>query len=157
MPAIRAARWSTVAVNSSASTRPCWRRIPGTEGIGFAIPVDLVRGVVDQIKQNGRVIRGYMGLVPDDLTNAERKALGIDNDAGILLTEVYAGGPAAAANLKRGDVILAMNGESVFSQRQALLIAASTVPGDKVEITGLRDGERFTATVTAGERPNDPQ
>lgn len=128
-----------------------------TAGIGFAIPVDLVRGVVDQIKQHGRVIRGYMGLVPDDLTNAERKALGIDNDAGILLTEVYAGGPASAANLKRGDVILAMNGESVFSRRQALLIAASTVPGDKVEITGLRDGERFTATVTAGERPNDPQ
>lgn len=129
---------------------------PGTEGIGFAIPVDLVRGVVEQIKQNGRVIRGYMGLVPDDLTDAERTALGIENNAGILLVEVYEDGPAAAANLRRGDVILAMNGEPVFSQRQALLISASTAPGDKVEIAGVRDGERFRTTVIAGERPEDP-
>lgn len=130
---------------------------PGTEGIGFAIPVDLVRGVVEQIKQNGRVIRGYMGLVPDDLTSAERAALGIENDAGILLVEVYENGPAAAADLRRGDVILTMNGEPVYSQRQALLISASTVPGDKVEITGIRDRERFATTVIAGERPEDPQ
>lgn len=130
---------------------------PGTEGIGFAIPVDLVRGVVEQIRQNGRVIRGYLGLVPDDLTGAERKALGIDDDSGILLMQVYDTGPAAAADLRRGDVILAMNGEPVFSRRQALLIAASTAPGDSVEIIGLREGERFTATVKAGERPEDPQ
>jgi len=130
---------------------------PGTEGIGFAIPVDLVRGVVEQIKQNGRVIRGYMGLVPDDLTNAERAALGIEGDTGILLSEVYDDGPAAAADLRRGDVILAMNGEPVFSRRQALLISASTIPGDKVEVTAMRDRQRFTATVTAGERPEDPR
>lgn len=130
---------------------------PGTEGIGFAIPVDLVRGVVEQIKQNGRVIRGYMGLVPDDLTNAERAVLGIEGDTGILLSQVYDDGPAAAADLRRGDVILAMNGEPVFSKRQALLIAASTIPGDNVEITGIRNRERFTATVTAGERPEDPR
>lgn len=130
---------------------------PGTEGIGFAIPVDLVRGVVDQIKQNGRVIRGYMGLVLDDLTNAERAVLGIDGDAGVLLMEIYADGPAAKANLRRGDVILAMNGEPVYSQRQALLISASTIPGDAVEIGGIRDGKRFTSTVIAGERPEDPR
>jgi len=130
---------------------------PGTEGIGFAIPVDLVRGVVDQIKQNGRVIRGYMGLELDDLTNAERAVLGIEGNAGVLLMEIYDDGPAAEANLRRGDVILAMNGEPVFSQRQALLISASTIPGDTVEIGGIRDGKRFTTTVTAGERPEDPR
>ncbi len=130
---------------------------PGTEGIGFAIPVDLVRGVVEQIRKNGRVIRGYMGLLPDDLTNAERAAMGVENDSGILLVEVYPDGPAAAANLRRGDIILTMNGEPVYSQRQALLISASTIPGDTVEVTGIRDGERFTTTVTAGERPEDPR
>ena len=130
---------------------------PGTEGIGFAIPVDLVRGVVEQIKQNGRVIRGYMGLVLDDMTNSERKARGIESDMGILITEVYEDAPAAAANLRRGDVILTMNGEPVISQRQALLISASTIPGNTVEISGIRDGERFTTTVTAGERPDDPR
>ena len=129
---------------------------PGTEGIGFAIPVDLVRGVVEQIKQHGRVIRGYMGLLPDDLTNAERLAMGIENNAGILLVEVYEEGPAAAADLKRGDVILEMNGEPVFSKRQALLISASTPPGNTVDVSGIRDGERFTTTVTAGERGDEP-
>ena len=128
---------------------------PGTEGIGFAIPIDLVRGVVEQIKQNGRVIRGYMGLLPDDLTNSERVALGIESGNGILLTDVYAGGPAAEAGLLVGDVILEMNGEPVFSQRQALLISASTRPADAVTVVGLRDGERFSTTVTAVERPEN--
>jgi serine protease DegS len=125
----------------------------GTEGIGFAIPVDLVRGVVEQIKQHGRVIRGYMGLLPDDLTDAERLANGIDNGTGIVLMEVYDGGPAAAADLRAGDIIFEINGEPVYSQRQALLISASTAPGDSVEVVGIRDGERFQTTVTAGERP----
>ncbi len=130
---------------------------PGTEGIGFAIPVDLVRGVVDQIKEHGRVIRGYMGLMPDDLTNAERLARGIESNMGILLVEVYEDGPAAKAGLRRGDVILEMNDEPVFSQRQALLISASTIPGDSVKVAGIRDGVRFETSVTAGERPEEPR
>ena len=129
----------------------------GTEGIGFAIPVDLVRGVVDQIQKHGRVIRGYMGLMPDDLTNAERDARGIEGNAGILLIEVYEDGPAAAADLRRGDIILEINGVPVYSRRQALLISASTAPGETVEVTGIRDGVRFTTRVTAGERPEEPR
>lgn len=130
---------------------------PGTEGIGFAIPVDLVRGVVAQIMENGRVIRGYMGLVPDDLTDSERRAMGIEGSAGILLVETFDGGPADAANLRPGDVILEMNGEPVYSRRQALLISASTRPGDTVAIVALRDGQRFETEVTATERGEVPQ
>ena len=126
---------------------------PNTEGIGFAIPVDLVRGVVDQIKQHGRVIRGYMGLLPDDLTDSERRAQGIDDGTGIILMEVYVGGPAAAADLRVGDIIIRMNDTPIYSRREALLISASTAPGDTVEVTGIRDGARFTTTVIAGERP----
>ena len=125
----------------------------GTEGIGFAIPVDLVRGGVDQIKLHGRVIRGWMGLSPDDLTSAEREALGLDDNAGILLESVHEGGPAAAAGLQRDDVVLWINGQRILSRRQALLIVAGTTPGDQVEIVGMRDGERFQVTVIAGERP----
>jgi len=96
-------------------------------------------------------------MLPDDLTTAERANLGIEAGGGILLLEVYEGGPAAFAGLRKGDVILEMNGEPVYSQRQALLISASTTPGETVEITGLRNGQRFTARVVAGERPDEPR
>ena len=125
---------------------------PGTEGIGFAIPVDLVRGVVDEIKQHGRVIRGYLGLLPDDMTSAERDAHGIEGNVGIVLSLVFEGSPSDAAGLREGDIIIAINGEPVFSQRQAQLITAATSPGDEVEIVGIRDGQRFEATVIATER-----
>jgi serine protease DegS len=125
----------------------------GTEGIGFAIPVDLVRGVVEQIKLNGRVIRGWMGLSPDDLTSAERLALGLDEHIGILLESVHTDGPADVAGLRRGDAVISMNGEPILSRRQALLIAAGAKPGDEVVIEGIRDGSRFQVTVVAGERP----
>lgn len=128
---------------------------PGTEGIGFAIPVDLVRGVVEEIKKNGRVIRGWMGLVPDDMTNAERQARGMEGSHGILLSVVYEGGPAARAGLQRGDVILSINGEPILSQRQALLMVAGTNPGEEVEIVAWRDGKDFHTTVVSGERPEN--
>jgi serine peptidase DegS len=129
----------------------------GTEGIGFAIPVDLVRGVVDDIKQHGRVIRGYLGLQPDDMTSAERSARGIENDVGIFLSVVFEGSPAAAAGLREGDVIIALNGEPIYSQRQAQLVVAGANPGDAVEVVGIRDGQRFETTVTATERPGYAQ
>lgn len=124
-----------------------------TDGISFAIPVDLVRGVVAEIKQHGRVIRGWMGLEPDDLTGAERTAMGIEGDVGILLSDVYENGPAAAADLKRGDVIVEINGVTIFSQRQAQLLVAGASPGDRVELVAIREGERFLTTVVAAERP----
>lgn len=127
-----------------------------TEGIGFAIPVDLVRGVVDEIKQHGRVIRGYMGLEPDDLTPSERAARGIEGNTGILLSHVYEGGPAHAADLRRGDVILEINGQRISTGDQARLLVAGANPGDEIELTGLRDGEPIQKTVVAAERPVAP-
>jgi len=124
----------------------------GTEGIGFAIPVDLVRGVVAEIKKHGRVIRGYIGLEPDDLTGAERTAMGIEGSVGILVGDIYEGSPAAAVDLNRGDVIVEINGERIYSQRQAQLLVAGVSPGDEVELIGIRDGRRFQATVIATER-----
>lgn len=125
----------------------------GTEGISFAIPVDLVRGVVDEIKQHGRVIRGYIGLLPDELTRAEALALGIEPNVGIILTTVYEDGPAAAAGLQRGDVVLAINGEPIRSSQQALLLVAGMEPGDEVSVTAWRNNERFQATISVTERP----
>ena len=129
---------------------------PGTEGIGFAIPVDLVRGVVGEIEQHGRVIRGYIGVDPDDMAASERVDRGLDRSHGILLTEVFEGGPGARAGLLSNDVILSINGEPIQSRRQALLIVASVKPGDELEIRAWRDGEEFRTTVVAGERGEQP-
>jgi serine protease DegS len=125
----------------------------GTEGIGFAIPVDLVRGVVDEIKKNGRVIRGWLGLLPDELSRAESAALGLDPNVGILLSSVVPDGPAADAGLEPGDVILGIDGEPIRSRQQALLIVARMNPGEQVAIEGWRDGQRFRATLIVAERP----
>ena len=127
----------------------------GTEGIGFAIPVDLVRGVVDEIRRNGRVVRGWMGLEPSDLTRAERDLLSLESNRGIFLYEVYEGGPADQANLRPGDVILSINGQSIQSARQAQLIVASTQPGDAVDLVVWRDGQEYQTRVIAGDRPED--
>lgn len=129
---------------------------PNTEGISFAIPVDLVRGVVEELQQHGRVIRGYMGLEPDDLTPAERAAMGIESDTGFLLRDVYEGGPAAEADLRPGDVILEINGQRISTGNQARLIVAGASPGDVLELVGMRDGEEFRKSVVAAERPVAP-
>ncbi len=129
---------------------------PGTEGIGFAIPVDLVRGVVAEIKEQGRVIRGYLGLNPDDMTSAERLERGMEGSYGILVQEVYENEPAARAGLRENDVVLSINGERILTRRQALLIAAASKPGDEVDIVAWRDGTEFRTTVVATERGVQP-
>jgi len=124
-----------------------------TEGIGFAIPIDLVRGVVEEIKQHGRVIRGYVGFIPEELSRVESVALGIDTDIGILLTGIVGGSPAEQSGLQAGDIILSINDEPIRSRHQALLIVARLNPEDQVLIEGLRGNQRFRVTLTATERP----
>ncbi|MGB5581143.1 MAG: trypsin-like peptidase domain-containing protein [Woeseia sp.] len=128
----------------------------GTEGISFAIPVDLVRGVVDAIKMDGRVIRGWIGLEPEELADTDAEALGLDPNLGIVLQTVIAGGPAEAAGLAPGDVILSINGEAIRSRQQALLIVAGLEPGETVELGCWRRGQRFRVELTVAERPPGP-
>ncbi len=127
-----------------------------TEGIGFAIPVDLVRGVVDEIKKNGRVIRGYIGLFPDDLTSAERSELGLDGNRGIVVVDVNAGAPAQMAGVRKDDIILSINDEPILTERQALLIVAAAKPGDELDLLIWRDGTHQSITVIATERAELP-
>lgn len=145
------ARGELVGINTAVLAQDT-----GTEGIGFAIPVDLVRGVVDQIKANGRVIRGWVGFEPHDLTDAERLSMGLEANVGIMLDSVLRSSPAEAGDLRDGDIILEINGETIYSQRQARLLVAASKPGDQITIKVWRDGQRFETLIIAGDRSDMP-
>ena len=129
-----------------------------TEGISFAIPVDLVRGVVDDLVRHGRVIRGWLGLVPNlrMLDARDFEQLGIDGTRGILLEQVYQNGPGWNAGLRRYDILTHLNGVAIDSRQQALLLVAGLQPGTAIDIEGYRGRQRFTTTAVAGERPIEP-
>ncbi len=127
-------RGELVGINTATiSAAPRDSTMP--EGIGFAIPVNLVRGVMEQLIANGRVIRGYLGVDTNDLPEAQARQLGIDGSA-VLLREVS--GPAAAAGLKPGDVLTHINGQRMFTGQQAMNIVASSQPGTHIKIRVVR-------------------
>ncbi len=123
------------------------------EGIGFAAPVNLVRGVVDQLATTGRVIRGWVGVTPRDLTRERARSLGLTNTLGIEVSGVRSGSPAFAAGLRPGDIITHLNGQAVGLANEATTIVAEMSPGSVVRIRGLRDGRLFDVETQVVERP----
>jgi serine protease DegS len=122
------------------------------ESLGFAIPINLVRGVMQQLIAHGRVIRGYLGVDPEpcDLSAAQTAPLGIDGPA-VLITGTT--GPAAAAGLRPNDVLTHINGERMFNRRQALTLVASAQPGERITIRVVRpDGTPFETEAVLEER-----
>jgi Do/DeqQ family serine protease len=126
-------------------------RNAGIEGIGFAIPVNLVRGVMEEIFKNGRVIRGWLGVVPQDLTPEQARAFGAPQ-GGVLVADLYVNGPAVRAGLRIGDLITQIDDERMQSARQALTYVARLAPGATVKIRGLRRGEPFDLSAQVVER-----
>ncbi len=120
------------------------------DGIGFAIPINLVRGVLDDLITHGRVIRGWLGVDPRDLAPARARQMGL---AGSGIELISVSGPAAAAGLLPGDVITHINEATIFSSRQALNLVAGTKPGERVNIRGMRGGRSFQVQAVLDERP----
>jgi serine protease DegS len=142
-------RGELVGINTATiSAAPRDSTMP--EGIGFAIPVNLVRGVMEQLIANGRVIRGYLGVDTNDLPEAQARQLGIDGSA-VLLREVS--GPAAAAGLKPGDVLTHINGLRMFTGQQAMNLVASSQPGAHIKIRVARPSGAFQTEAVLEERP----
>jgi serine protease DegS len=142
-------RGELVGINTAViSAAP--RDVTMPEGIGFAIPVNLVRGVMEQLIANGRVIRGYLGVDTNDLPEAQARQLGIDGSA-VLLQDVS--GPAAAAGLKSGDVLTHINGQRMFTGQQAMNLVASSQPGTHIKIRVARaNGAAFQTEAVLEER-----
>lgn len=125
----------------------------GSQGIGFAIPESLAKGVLEQIIETGQVVRGWLGIEAQDLSTQLAESFGLKESRGVLIAGVLRGGPADEAGIQPGDIIVALNGEAVNDARTSMNRIAANAPGSKLEITGLRNGERFETSAVIGQRP----
>lgn len=140
-----------VGINSAIASRS-----GGSDGIGFAVPVNIAKHVMKSIIENGRVNRGYLGIKLGGQVDATMaKALGLDKAYGIIVGEVTEDGPAADAGVKADDIIQTINGEPVRSWSELRTAIGTSSPGDKVKLGILRDGEKMTITVTLDEMPDE--
>ena len=132
-------------------------RTGGSEGIGFAIPVNIVKDIAGSLIQSGRVVRGWMGIAIQEMTPvlAQSFQLPESHTGGVLISEVHEDGPSSKGGLQRGDVILEYRGEKLKDVNHLRHIVARTKVGDDVEIIVLRDGKETRLTVQVGERPSD--
>lgn len=125
----------------------------GVEGIGFAIPVNLARGVIREILDHGRVVRGWSGIVADDFSDEQAAQYGLAR-GGVVVTNLYANGPAAAAGLRAGDILLAIDGRELRRSQEALAQLASRKPGSTVKLRVQRGLKVQEVECRVVERPN---
>jgi serine protease Do len=128
----------------------------GSEGIGFAIPSNIVHSVVDQIRKNGHVHRGEIGARAQTITPTLAAGLGLARDWGVILADVESDGPAAEAGLKIGDIVLTLNGKTMENARQLEVDLYRQTVGEKVAIEVLRGSQNLSFQVEVIERDDDP-
>ena len=125
------------------------------QNIGFAVPVNTVKSILSQLKEKGKVVRGFLGVRIRNLDDEAREAFGLATRAGALISDVDADGPADKAGLRKGDVVVAIKGQPVKETRQVIDTISGIMPGTKVDVEVVRDGKPKTLTVTLGERPGN--
>jgi serine protease Do len=126
----------------------------GNIGIGFAVPSNLAKQVMDQIEKNGKVSRGYMGALLGSLTPELAPQFGIKDDKGALVNQVTPGGPAEKAGLKSGDVVTAIDGKPVKNADDLTMAVIGHAPGETVKLDVIRNSKPTQLSVTLGQRPN---
>jgi S1-C subfamily serine protease len=131
------------------------RNYGGPEGIGFAIPVNLVRGVMEQILLNGHVVRGWLGFVPQDLTDEQSAQVGTAG-GGITVVNILVKSPAYEAGMRPGDLITALGGEPVHSAQDLVARVSALKPGAGVELEGRHAQQSYKIKLTVLERPTRP-
>lgn len=126
--------------------------VAGGQGIGFAIPINMARNIIEQITQHGEVIRGWLGVAIQSLTREMAQYYGLDDPRGVLVTEVFAGDPADKAGIRPQDIILRVNNREVENSRDLTRMIADIQVGETAKIEVLRDGKRRTFDVTIAKR-----
>ncbi len=127
----------------------------GAENIGFAVPVNTLKAVLPQLKEKGKVSRGYIGVNIANLDYERAQAFGLSEAGGALVTQVVEGSPAEKAGLKHGDVVVAVDGRKIKETRDLIDYVSAQGPGRKVELELLRDAKRMKLQVELTERQGD--
>lgn len=127
----------------------------GSQGIGFAVPSNLARQVMDEIVKTGHVTRAYLGIYPQDVTPAIARAFGAKDSQGIVVGDVSPNSPAHEAGIQRGDIILQVNGKPVSDSNQLRMSISMMQPGTELKVKTLRNGTERDATVELAEMPAD--
>jgi serine protease Do len=123
----------------------------GNEGVGFAIPIDMARNIMQQIVDHGKVVRGHLGVMIQAVDPDMAKQFGLSQGGGALVGDVTPGSPAAKAGIERGDVILALNGQPVNGPDELSVRISETAPGTPVHLEIFRNGQSKDVTVTLNE------
>jgi len=127
----------------------------GNEGVGFAIPISMVKPVMDQILAHGKVVRGYLGVHIQDFSSELAKSFNYNQSGGVLIGDVSPNTPASNAGLKKGDVIVKLNGQAVSDYNDLRNTISQMAPGTTVKLNVWRDGKTQDYSVTLGELPAD--
>ncbi len=130
-------------------------RSGGYMGIGFAIPINMAKAVMRQLIEKGKVVRGWLGVVIQEIDEDLAKSFGLEKPEGVLVTEVADDSPAKRGGLKQGDIILQLNGQKVKDVGDLRNRIALTPPGTKVKLLVLRDGKKKLLVVKIGEKPGE--
>ncbi|MCW8909445.1 MAG: trypsin-like peptidase domain-containing protein, partial [Gammaproteobacteria bacterium] len=123
------------------------------QGISFAIPANMALSVMQQIIEKGGVVRGWLGVEGVDLNPQMLQQIGLSNIQGVLITDVFENGPADKAKLAVGDIITQINQLMIRDTRDVLDIVARGRPGDKIEISGIRERQSFITQAILDQRP----
>jgi serine protease DegQ len=133
-----------------------YSRSGGSLGIGFAIPVTTVKSVMDAIIKNGQVVRGYIGVEPQDITPELAESFGLKKTNGAIIAGVLKGGPADKAGMQPGDILVSVEDKAVTDMADMLNQIAQLSPGKKAKMVVLRRNQETTLNITIGMRPKAP-
>ena len=128
----------------------------GNQGVGFAIPINMAHNIMEQILEHGKVVRGQLGVLVQDVDPEMAKALGLNTGGGALVGDVVPNGPAAKAGIERGDVILEFNGQPIRGRQDLSVRASQTAPGTTVHLKVARNGQTRDVDVTLSELNEKP-
>jgi serine protease Do len=145
-------RGEVIGINTAIASRS-----GGYMGIGFAVPSNMARDVMNRLREKGEVVRGWLGVSIQNLSKELAGSMGLESAQGALVNEVFAGGPAGKAGVKAGDVIVQYNGKPVKDVIELRTAVAWTEPGKKVDMVVLRGGKRETLSVQMERRGDQPQ